>query len=327
MMSASSVWASKIIRVGLALPKNAPGMEYVNGMYEHFGELVEKETSGELQVQLYYGGVLGKPDERINYMRRNIIQMTDGSDGNYATIYRDIQVFSMPYLFPTEAVAYEVLDGPIGDRMAADIRLKTGVRVLGWWEAAGFKHFSSNEPIYEPQDMKNKKMRVMSAVFAIPVTAMGGSAMPIPFSELYIGLKTGVVDGQDNSAVIFNMLKLYEVQKYLTLDGHVYSFGPLGINDEFFLSLSREEQIIVQNAAKEAIRWNRKKSPEVAQSAMKHAQENGVTIIPVSSELKSRFEAATRPAAVEWLKSTLDTPSLVDEVINEVARVSAKQHD
>jgi tripartite ATP-independent transporter DctP family solute receptor len=319
------LWAEKVIRVGLSLPKNAPGMEYVNGMYEQFAELVEQETAGELQVHLYYGGVLGKPDERINYMRRNIIQMTDGSDGNYATIHRDIQIFSMPYLFPSEAVAYEVLDGPIGDRMAADIRKKTGVRVLGWWEAAGFKHYSSNDPIYAPKDMKNKKMRVMSAVFAIPVTAMGGSAMPIPFSELYIGLKTGVVDGQDNSAVIFNMLKLYEVQKYLTLDGHVYSFGPFGINDEFFLSLSKEEQSVVQNAAKQAIIWNRKKSPEVAQTAMQHAQENGVTIIPVSNELKSKFAAATQPAAIEWLKATVDSPSMVDEIIQEVARVSANQ--
>ena len=122
--------------------------------FDLFKREVELTSNGEIKVQIYYGGVLGKPDERLNQMRRNVIQMSDASDGNYATIHRDIQIFSMPYLFPTNEIAYQVLDGAVGSRVAEDIRLKTGIRVLGWWETAGFKHYISNTPIYRPVDMQ-----------------------------------------------------------------------------------------------------------------------------------------------------------------------------
>ncbi len=171
---------AQTIRIGLAMPQDMAAVAYVNGMYALFKQEVEMATNGEIKVQIYYGGVLGKPDERLNQMRRNVIQMSDASDGNYATIDRDIQVFSMPYLFPSIAVAHQVLDGPVGDRVAEGLRKKTGIRVLGWWETAGFKHYSSNKPVYRPADMKGQKMRVMSAAFSIPVLAMGGSASPIP---------------------------------------------------------------------------------------------------------------------------------------------------
>lgn len=306
------------------MPKDMAAVAYVNGMYDLFKKEVESATNGELKVQIYYGGVLGKPDERLNQMRRNVIQMSDASDGNYATIHRDIQVFSMPYLFPDIETAHQALDGPVGSRVAEDIRIKTGIRVLGWWETAGFKHYSSNTPIYRPADMKNQKMRVMSAAFSIPVVAMGGAATPIPMPELYISLKTGVVDGQDNAVGVFNMLKLYEVQKYLTLDGHIYGFGPLGINDRFFNSLSKTKQQIVLAAGQKAVLWNRKKSLQQEMQAIDFAKSKNVTLIEIPDALKKEFAAQSQPAAVLWLQKNIDTPALVDEVLNEVKRLTGE---
>ncbi len=259
------------------MPKDMAAVAYINGMYDLFRHEVETLSDGEIKVQVYYGGVLGKPDERLNQMRRNVIQMSDASDGNYATVYRDIQVFSMPYLFPSIEIAHQVLDGPVGNRVAEELRIKTGIRVLGWWETAGFKHYSSNTPIYHPADMTGQKMRVMSAAFAIPVLAMGGAATPVPMPELYISLKTGVVDGQDNAVSVFNMLKLYEVQKYLTLDGHIYGFGPMGINDEFFSGLSERKQQIILASGKKAVRWNRQKSRLQEIQAIEIARSKNVT--------------------------------------------------
>ena len=81
---------AETIRIGLAMPEEMEGMAYINGMYKLFKDEVEKNTNGGLKVQIYYGGVLGKPDDRLNQMRRNVIQMSDASDGNYATIHRDV---------------------------------------------------------------------------------------------------------------------------------------------------------------------------------------------------------------------------------------------
>lgn len=311
---------AETIRIGLAMPKDMSAVAYINGMYDLFRQEVETATNGEIKVQIYYGGVLGKPDERLNQMRRNVIQMSDASDGNYATVHRDVQVFSMPYLFPSIEIAHQVLDGPVGSRVAEDIRKKTGIRVLGWWETAGFKHYSSNTPIYRPADMAGQKMRVMSAAFSIPVVAMGGAATPIPMPELYISLKTGVVDGQDNAVAVFNMLKLYEVQKYLTLDGHIYGFGPMGINDKFFSELSEKKQEIILAAGKKAVRWNRKKSRMQEMQAIKFAKSKNVTLIEIPNEMKKEFALLSQPVAVSWLKENIDTPELVDMVLKEVER-------
>ena len=230
------------IKAGLMLKKDFPGAEPVNGMYELFESEVEKGSGGAITMEIVYGGALGKPNERLNQVRHGIIQMSDASDGNYASIYKDIQILSMPYLFPDEETAWKLLDGPVGTAMAEDIRAKTGIRVLGWWESGGFKHYSANRAIRTPDDMKGLKMRVMAPIFGIPVLTLGGSATPIAFPELYTSLKTGVVDGQDNAVWVFNLIKLHEVQEYLMLDGHIYAFGPLGINDAWFSALSDELQ-------------------------------------------------------------------------------------
>ena len=313
---------AETIKAGLMLKKDFPGAEPVNGMFELFESEVEKGSGGAISMEIVYGGALGKPNERLNQVRHGIIQMSDASDGNYASIYKDIQILSMPYLFPDEETAWKLLDGPIGTRMAEDIRAKTGIRVLGWWESGGFKHYSANRAIRTPDDMKGLKMRVMAPIFGIPVLTLGGSATPIAFPELYTSLKTGVVDGQDNAVWVFNLIKLHEVQDYLMLDGHIYAFGPLGINDGWFSALSEELQAVVLKAGRKAIAYNRRESRAAEAKNIAMAKERGVTVIPFTREMKAGFADRVRPAAVEWLKENVDTPELVDEVIAEVARLS-----
>ena len=310
------------LKAGLMLKKGFPGAEPVNGMYEFFEAEVEKNSGGKIRMEIVYGGALGKPNERLNQVRRGIIQMSDASDGNYASIYKDIQVLSMPYLFPDEQTAWELLDGSVGSRIAEELRKKTGIRVLGWWESGGFKHYSANRAIRKPGDMKGLKMRVMAPIFGIPVLTLGGSATPIAFPELYTSLKTGVVDGQDNAVWVFNLIKLHEVQKYLMLDGHIYSFGPLGINDRWFGSLSADLQAVVLDAGKKAVAYNRRESRAAEARNIAMAKEKGVTVIPFTVEMKKKFAARVRPAAVKWLKENVDTPALVDEVIAAVAKLS-----
>ena len=306
------------IRAGLAMPEGMEVARSVNGMYELFKQEIEANSDGRLTMDIIYGGALGNPDERLTQMRRGSIQMSDAADGNYATIYPDIQVFNMPYLFPSEQIAWEVLDGPIGDRMAQDIREETGIRVLGWWESGGFKHYSANRPIVTPEDMQGLKMRVMGPIFSIPVEAMGASPTPIAFNELYTALQTGVADGQDNAVWVFNAVQLFEVQDYLMIDGHIYAFGPLGINDDFYNSLDAELQQVIDDAAEKAIAFNRQESRDQEDQEIEFAQEQGVEVIWLTDEQSARFAEVAQPPVIEWLKGQLDTPELIEEVMAEV---------
>lgn len=302
------------IKVGLSLPEGMADFDFINGMYETFKS--EVEANSDMTVDIVYGGALGAPNDRLAQMRRGVIQMSDAADGNIATVFPDIQILNMPYLFSSIEQARAVLDGEFGDALAESLREETGIKVLGWWESGGFKHFSASTPIATPADMEGLKMRVLGPLATIPVEALGASAAPVAFSELYTSLKTGVVDGQDNSVTVFNLVKLYEVQPHLSLTAHTYAFGPLGINDGFFSGLDADKQAVIMAAAEAAITFNRDTSSAKDSAAVDFARENGVEVLELDDAAKAAFAEIMQPVAIEWLKENVDTPALVDEAIS-----------
>ncbi|WMS42382.1 TRAP transporter substrate-binding protein [Acuticoccus sp. MNP-M23] len=304
------------ITVGLSLPENMAGLDFANGMYETFRD--EVEANSDLTVNLVYGGALGSPNDRLAQMRRGLIQMSDTADGNLATVFSDVMVFNTPYLFPSEEVAWEVLDGPLGDKLAQSLLDKTGIRALGWWESGGFKHFSANREIHSPADMDGLKIRVLGPLATIPVEAMGASAAPISFGELYTALQTRVVDGQDNSVAVFKLVNLFEVQDTLALTGHVYAFGPLGINNAFYEGLTDPQRAVIDAAAEKAIAFNRETSRALEADAIAFVADKGVNVITLTDDEKAAFRDVMQPAAIEWLRTEMQTPELIDEALAAV---------
>src|SRR5262249_18145743 len=202
--------AQKNIKVALALPKDVPGIDFINGMYELFKSDVEDRTTRALTVEIIYGGALGNPVSRMNQMRTGAIQMSDASDGNYATVYPDIQVLNIPYLFATEQNAWKILDGPFGLKLAEDLRTGTGIGVLGWWGSGGFKHFSPHKALRSPADFGGLKIRALGPLAVPLIESLKASAVSIGFGELYTALTTGLVDVQDNSLSVFRLARLQE---------------------------------------------------------------------------------------------------------------------
>jgi tripartite ATP-independent transporter DctP family solute receptor len=307
--------AQKNIKVALALSKDVPGIDFINGMYEVFKSDVETRTKGALTIEIIYGGALGDPIGRMNEMRNGVIQMSDASDGNYATVYPDIQVLNIPYLFATEQTAWKALDGPFGQKLAEDLRIKTGIRVLGWWESGGFKHFSSNKALRSPADFVGLKIRALGPVSIPLIQALKSSAVPIALGELYTALATGLVDVQDNSLSIFRLLKLQEVHKFILLSGHSYSVGVLGINNAFYIQLSRDERAAVDAAALKAIAFNREGSRRAEQEAIAALRTAGIELIELTAEQKREFRRITQGPVIEWLKTQISVPGLIDEAL------------
>jgi TRAP-type transport system periplasmic protein len=173
-------------------------------------------------------------------------------------VYPDIQVLNIRYLFATEQNAWKVLDGPFGLKLAEDLRTRTGIRVLGWWESGGFKHFSSNKALRSPADFVGLKIRALGRLAVPLIESLKASAVPIGFGELYTALTTGLVDVQDNSLSVFRLARLQEVHKFILLSGHSYAVGVLGINNAFYIQLSPDERATVDAAALKAIAFNRR---------------------------------------------------------------------
>jgi tripartite ATP-independent transporter DctP family solute receptor len=308
--------AQKNIKIGLALPKNKPGVDFINGMYERFGSEVQARTNGTLTVEIVYGGALGNPNGRMNQMQNGAIQMSDAADGNYATIYPEIGVLSIPYLFATAQNAHRVLDGPFGHKLAEDIRTTTGVRVLGWWDSGGFKHFSANRPLLAPSDFAGLRMRMLGPLAEPLIEALKASAVPIGFGNLYTALSTGLVDVQDNSLSIFRLLKLQELHKFILLSGHSYAVGVLGITNAFYIQLSEDERAAVDTAASKAIAFNRESSGKAEEEALPALRTAGVEFIELTPEQKKEFQTIIQTSVVHWLRTRINAAGLVDEVLS-----------
>jgi len=307
--------AERELIIGLAMPEHVPAMKLVNGMYEIFRDEVHSNANGELKVEIYYGGMLGNADSRLRQVRAGVIHMSDPAIGNLAPLYPDIQVLSLPYLFRDADDAWAILDGPIGGKIAEGMRRTTGIRALGWFITGDFAHYSSNQPITGAADLAGKKIRVLSPINAIAVSVHGGSPLPIPFNELYTALRIGVADGADLNLWVMDVLRFYEVQKYLFLDKHRLPLAVMVMNAEFFDNLPLRLQEIILRAAGKGIAYNRGMMKELGPVLPEKIQAAGVTVTRPSPEEREILAGQALSASMEYLRGRMLDPALMDEVI------------
>jgi C4-dicarboxylate-binding protein DctP len=297
---------------------------YSYSPYLVFKNEVETRSKGKISVQLFPGGQLGKVASIINQVRRGVIQGGDCNTGHLSRTYPPIQVLSVPYLFEEREVAWKVLGGHYGDMMIEKMAKETGIRALYWGEGGGFRHFSNNKrEIRSPDDMKGLKIRSMNSPFFIElISNTGASATPIAWKELYTSLQTGVVDGQENSIATFLTPKLEEVQKYITLDGHVYSITTLIVNEKFYQELPDDLKQVIQRAAVIARTANYGITVVAESNGLVYLKKKGLKIYKPTKEEIQMFRDKTQPSSIKWLKNEFG-----DKLVNSllVATVEAEK--
>ena len=264
-----------------------------------FKSLVEAGTNGEIKVQTFPNGQLGKDNEVLQQVRAGVIEMGIHSVGGFASIYPMMGIIDVPFAFPDIATTYEVFDGPFGQKYAADMEAKTGLKILGFGDSGGFFHFSnSRQPITTPDDMKGMKIRTMTLdTHQALINSLGGQPAPIAWAELYTALQTKVADGQMNPIPIIAFAKFDEVQKYLSLTGHLFAPYVWAVNMNFWDSLSEQEQTIVQNAATSAIVAGRGISRIIeASDRGLPALSQKMEVNALTPEQKAEFQAQAMPA-------------------------------
>lgn len=309
--------------------KIAEGPGPIENNYGHvplqeFVKEVESKSGGRIKVDIHFNFALGKPEAVMGRLRTGQVEAMLTSEGHLAPYYPDVQVLGVPYLFASRKIAYEVLDGPFGQKLAQDITAKTGIRVMGWGENGGYRHYSSNKPMKTADDLKGLKLRTMTNPIHMQIVkSLGASPTPISWADLYTSLQTKVVDGQENSLATFRMPKLEEVQKHIILDGHVYSALGWYISDKFYKSLPPDLQKVVTDASARLIQRNREISTTQEADDRKYIESKGVTVVDVSLAEKQRFQQMTQAPAIEILKKEVN-PQLLDELLAAVKAVEAK---
>lgn len=219
-----------------------------------FKNIVEDMTQKEFEVQIFGGSQLGDHMSSMEQTSRGIIQIFGGPNpGMLSGFYPNIQVLEIPYSIANLEIGRFVLDGWFGKELSDALAEKSQLRVLSWLPNSFRSFTNSKKEIRTPADMKGLRIRTMEApVHMAMVKALGASPTPIPWEELYSALQTGVVDGEENPPYTIIMAKLYEVQKFMTMDRHLLHSTTVLINDKYYKGLSPKDRWIIEYAARQA---------------------------------------------------------------------------
>ena len=264
----------RLIRFGYGLNENSNQGRAA----KVFADAVEKASGGKMKVRAIGAAALGPDTQMQQALIGGAQEMMVGSTATLVGITKEMALWDTPFLFSNVKEADALLDGPIGEKIKAKLQDK-GLVGLVYWEN-GFRNLTnSKRPVNKLEDIEGIKLRVMqNNVFLTSFNTLGANAVPMSFSELFGALETKTVDGQENPFNTILSSKFYEVQKYLTVTNHVYSPWIVLVSKKWWDGLSKDEQKVLNDAAKLSRDFERKDTREEAAKAVADLKAKGMQV-------------------------------------------------
>ena len=263
-----------------------------------FAKEVEKRTGGRYKIQTFYSGSLGGERESIEAVQLGTQELTFSSTGPVPNFVPAARILDIPFLFRDKAHARAVLDGPIGQDMLKEFDSK-GFKALAWGEN-GVRHMTnSKRAVNAPEDLKGLKMRTMeNPVHVAAYKGFGIITTPMAFPEVFTALQQGTVDGQENPLSVIMAAKFDQVQKHLSLTGHVYSPAIFLMNKASYDKMPPADQAAFLEAAKEAVKANRARVDEDDAKGVAELRGKGMQVN--DNVDKAKFQAALAPVYAQF---------------------------
>lgn len=312
----------KAITMTIAHPETPDPLNFIHSAALKFKKYVEETSKGKITVNIAPGGQLGDSAEMPKQIQMGAIEGSMSmAEGHIAPYYKGIQVLAIPYLFLSVDHALYTLDvdTPFGKKIWGDLEKKTGLKVLAIWDNGGFRCFTNNKrPIKSPADMKGLKIRTMQIPAHMEmVKALGANPTPIAWTELYNALQLNVVDGQENAVPTIALGHINEVQKYLTLDRHVYSNHIFPVNAKWFNGLPDVYQLIIQQGAAKASETARRMTRIQRSTLLNQFRKGGMEIYDPSPEEAALFREAAQAPVLKFIREEVG-----DELVDELLKAS-----
>jgi C4-dicarboxylate-binding protein DctP len=240
-----------VMKIGHSQPVDHPRQK----SFLKFKEIVESKTQGGIKVEIYPASQLGSEAEQMESVKMGVIQGTRG--GSFEAATPKLLIYTMPFLFKDIASVHKITRGPIGEKIAKESE-RNGIIILATGDAGGLRNFTNNaRPLTKPDDMKGLKLRTPPIESIIKtMEALGANPVSIPYAEVYMALKTGVADGEENPYVNITAMKFQEVQKYLTVVNYQYHPDPFYVSLKWYQSLSPAFQAVLKDASIEMMKHN-----------------------------------------------------------------------
>ena len=294
LLAPASAQSVKVLKLGYILSTDSQ----LGAGGTIFADEIAKKTQGRYRIEQYPNSALGGELEMLKAVQLGTVDLAFITGAPLPNFMPDIGVFNIPFLFRDLAHAHAVLDGPIGQSYLEKFREK-GLVALAWGEN-GMRHITnSKHEIRSPEDLKGLKLRLpQSDVMLAGFKALGADVSPLAFPQLYGALQSGQFDGQENPIATIQSSKFYQVQKYLTLTGHVYDPAILFISIDDFDELSADDKRSFIEAAKLAGDASRQFAAAAEAKGVTELAQAGMQVIKEVD--RSKFAAATASATPDF---------------------------
>lgn len=283
-----------------------------------FVDTAAKESNGRLVIKHYPDNMLG--DDRVATESTILgdIDICTTMPSTLATMIPDFYLWDAPFMFDNIDEAWKFCDSEVYKQITDQCQSK-GLLFLGSVEN-GFRHYTNNKvPVKVPADVKGQKLRVLESEVQIAMwKAWGANPTPMAFAEVLPALQQGTIDAQENPLSIIDSNRLYEVQKYVSLTGHVFSPHIVVMNQEKFESLDPELQTALLKAFKAFETYQRKHATELNDLSVEKFEKAGTTVVEPSAEDKAQWRQIAIDAKVyDLVREKMQNPEVLDKALNK----------
>lgn len=281
-----------------------------------FAELVNAKTGGAVQVQIFPNNQLGSEREILTLMRSGAVDMGFDTVGAVGTFVQAMNIFNLPFLFKTEQEAAEFSRGPLAAKLLASCD-RAGYRCLAFHSSFFRYPMNNKRPLQSLADFRGLKIRTMEVPPHVDTyRALGASPTPIPFGDLYNALALGTVDGNENTVVTLEGLKIYEVQRYISLIPILTTTGVVIVGKKTWDRLSPAHQGVVEAAAREAAEVIDRAFTEAGEKSLGIMKAKGVQVDAGPPDL-TPFRKAAQPVYDKYIPTL---PKEAQEVARELLK-------
>lgn len=298
--------------------QNPKGHPIELGMVK-FAELVAAKSGGRIKVNMFPGGQLGSDQANVTAVQGGTLEMVSLNSGILASVAKEMAIVDFPFLFANTREADAVMDGPVGKKLHAKLEEK-GIVGLAFWEL-GFRSITnSKRPINTVADIEGLKLRVIPNPINVDwVKALGANPTPMPFPEVYGGLESKAIDGQENPLTVIAANKFWEVQKYLTITNHQYNPQSVIFSKKVWDTLSAADRKVLEEAAQESAKYQREQSRAGMATALDAIRKGGMAVNELPPAELTKFREKVAPVVAKHAASVGE--ATVTEVQAELAKL------
>ncbi|MGF9818326.1 TRAP transporter substrate-binding protein [Brevibacillus agri] len=305
----SSDGQSYVFKAGHSLTEDHPYHLALKKMAED----VDKRSNGKVKIEVYPLSQLGAERELTEALTFGTADMSITSTAPVTNFYAKLGVLDLPFLFESREQAYKVLDGKVGEEMLKNLESANLVGLA--WAENGFRHITNGtKDIKKPEDVSGMKIRTQeNPIHLAAFETLGAKPTPMAWTEALTALQQGVVDAQENPAIVAQTYKLYDSkQTHMSLTGHVYSAAMILFSKPVWDKLPADVQQLIAEEAKKAGQYERELMIKMEEEAIANLKAKGVVV--TEDVDKQAFREAMKPVYDKF--SDQFGKELVDEIVN-----------